>query len=108
MSEAEKEPYVAKATEDKARYQTEFKAEAERQGISEAELRSKESGKGGQDEIGITEVAFPIARVKKICKLDPEVKNLSKDATMMIAKATEFFLAKFAEDSYKVIELPKI
>jgi histone H3/H4 len=36
------------------------------------------------------------ARVKKIIKLDPEVKNVSKESLVTIAKATELFVAYLA------------
>jgi len=57
------------------------------------------------DEIGPTEIVIPVSRVKRIVKLDPEVKNISKEATALIAKATELFLAKFGEDAYKMSSL---
>ena len=34
-----------------------------------------------------------------------KVENISKEATVLIAKAAEYFLAKFAEDSYKISTL---
>ena len=34
-----------------------------------------------------------------------QVKNISKEATTLIAKATEFFLAKFAEEACKMSSL---
>ena len=58
-----------------------------------------------KDEIAPHETAIPIARVKKTCKLDPEVKNLSKEATAIIAKATELFTAMMAEESFKISAL---
>ncbi|KAJ1460099.1 hypothetical protein M885DRAFT_612739 [Pelagophyceae sp. CCMP2097] len=42
---------------------------------------------------------IPLARVKKICKLDPEVKSLSKEATALIGKAAEGFVQHLARQT---------
>lgn len=39
------------------------------------------------------------AKVKKICKLDPEVKNISKEALLLITKATENFIQHITSKS---------
>ncbi len=39
------------------------------------------------------ELLLPLARVKRTIKMDPEVKNVSKEATALVAKATEMFVA---------------
>eukprot|EP01033_Poteriospumella_lacustris_P003767 gene3767-2671_t len=39
---------------------------------------------------------LPLARVKRIIKLDEEVKNVSKESVATIAKATELFIARLA------------
>ncbi len=38
-------------------------------------------------------IAFPLAKIKRIIKLNPEVKNISKEASILIAKTSEFFLS---------------
>ena len=40
-----------------------------------------------------SELVLPLARIKRIAKLDPEVKNIQKDAGILITKATELFIA---------------
>ena len=35
-----------------------------------------------------SEMIFPLARIRRTMKLDPEVKNVTKDATLLMAKAT--------------------
>ena len=62
------------------RYGREFKARAAALGVTEAELRAQDAGaaaktKAGGD-IGLTEVVIPLARVRRIVKLDPEVSGL--------------------------------
>lgn len=46
-----------------------------------------------------TSIAFPMARVKKIIKADPDVRTVNKEATMLIAKTTELVVMKLAEAS---------
>ncbi|ORY85649.1 hypothetical protein BCR37DRAFT_344702 [Protomyces lactucae-debilis] len=43
---------------------------------------------------------LPLARVKKIAKMDEDVNNLSNAAALVIASATERFAAYFAEQSF--------
>jgi histone H3/H4 len=39
------------------------------------------------------------ARIRKTIKLDPEVKNLSKEALLLISKSAEFFVEQMAQKS---------
>ncbi len=41
---------------------------------------------------------FPVGRIRKICKLDPDVKGISKESALLIAKATELFCTKLGEE----------
>ena len=40
---------------------------------------------------------LPQARVRKTIKLDPEVKNVKKEALVTLSKATELFLGYIAQ-----------
>ena len=99
LDETERSRYATLASDDKERYQREFKEQLA-QGISEAELKGISSV---NKELSVFETVIPIGRVRRTCKLDPDVKNISKEATVLVAKATEFFLAKIAEESFKVL-----
>lgn len=46
-------------------------------------------------------LVFPVARIRKICKLDPEVRGLSKEALLLVTKAAELGLAKLGNESVK-------
>lgn len=48
---------------------------------------------------------FPAARIRKICKLDPDVKNLSKEALLLVCKATELALSQLGRESVKVAQI---
>lgn len=53
------------------------------------------SGGGADDDDA---VLFPVARIRKICKLDPDVKGISKESALLITKATELFCTKLAKE----------
>lgn len=46
------------------------------------------------------ETVIPVARVKKIAKLDPDLKSLSKEATAVLAKMAELFVGKLATETH--------
>ncbi len=51
------------------------------------------------------DLIFPVARIRKIAKLDPEVKTLSKEALQLVVKSAELALAKLGAESVKVARL---
>lgn len=94
LSDDARQPFLDRAAADKARYwhDKQQHAEAElREKTRQAKLKKKEGGReGGRDrrrELS-EEMLFPLARVRRIMKLDPEVKTISKEAAMLVAKAT--------------------
>jgi histone H3/H4 len=113
LTPEEKEKYDTLALEDKERYQREI-----------AEFGPNEK-KDKNAPIGPGELCFPLgecgataarlarmitqrkpfvlylraARVKKLIKQDPDVKNISGAGSKLIAKATELFIAMLAEDA---------
>ena len=78
----EKEKWTAKAQEDKNRYEREL-AEAlehelailEKEGLPEENNAGATLAQLGQN----TELVFPLARIRKVVKMDPAVKNVSKE-----------------------------
>ena len=50
-------------------------------------------------------VAFPLAKIKRIIKINPEVKNVSKEGSVLIAKAAELFLSYVALKGTQVAAL---
>ncbi len=46
---------------------------------------------------------LPITRVKRIMRLDKDVKHVSQDATRLIAAATELFVGAVANGAYNVM-----
>merc|ERR1711862_655936 len=67
--------------------------------LPEEEEKSKDSTK---DAYGLT---IPNGRMKKIVKLDPELKSISKEAILLLTKSCELFTSKLGIDSYRVAQI---
>lgn len=63
---------------------------------------SADGGAGGQDDDAII---FPIGRIRKICKLDPDVKGMSKESALLITKATELFCTKLGKECVTMAQM---
>ncbi|XP_026751466.1 DNA polymerase epsilon subunit 4 [Galleria mellonella] len=48
----------------------------------------------------IRSTRLPMARVKNIMKMDPDVSIVSSDAVFLVTKATELFLETIAKETY--------
>lgn len=54
----------------------------------------------GEEATAPAALLIPKASIKRIMKLDPDTKQLSQDAIMLMAKATELFVDKLAKASH--------
>eukprot|EP01035_Chromulina_nebulosa_P022577 gene22577-29234_t len=88
LSNVEKQKYIDLATQDKIRYKKEIEAVG-----SSISNHDKDRG------LPIDEVIIPMGRVKKIIKLDPEVKALGREAVAAITKATDEFVVLLSKKS---------
>jgi DNA-directed RNA polymerase I subunit RPA43 len=97
--------WSAMTPEEKLPYQQ--RAAVEREQVATATEAWKKAAAAGHaivGAIGVDEtkptmankdvLIFPVARIRKICKLDPEVRGLSKEATLLITKVAELATAK--------------
>lgn len=50
---------------------------------------------------------MPIAKIKNISKLDPEVKLCQKNAYVVIGRLTELFIQQVARESVAVAKIKK-
>lgn len=86
------------------------KATAEREQVAQ-DLKAWKAAGGVVDEPVAAEksdpnvLTFPAARIRKICKLDPDVKNLSKEALLLVCKAAELALSQLGRESVKVAQI---
>jgi DNA-directed RNA polymerase I subunit RPA43 len=98
MTDEEKGFYQQKAAEERERVAKELEAWKAAGGQIEVEG----SGGGIRDPNALV---FPIARIRKICKLDPEVRGMSKEAIMLITKCAELATAKLGVETVRVAKL---
>ncbi|KAM9986067.1 hypothetical protein ACTFIZ_004320 [Dictyostelium cf. discoideum] len=47
------------------------------------------------------DIQLPVARIKRIMRCDKDVKIISSDAVMLVAKSTEMFLDYLVKEAYK-------
>ena len=88
MPEAEKAEYQRRAAEERERVAKELEAWKAAGGTIDVEG----SGAAPRDP---NSLVFPIARIRKICKLDPEVRGLSKEALVLVTKCAEHKLERY-------------
>ncbi|KAL3924849.1 MAG: hypothetical protein SGILL_000789, partial [Bacillariaceae sp.] len=62
----------------------------------------KDAKDGSKDALGLV---FPVARIRRIAKLDPEVKNLSKEAIHLVVKAAELFTSSLGQETTGVARI---
>ena len=96
------------SAEEKKIYQD--RAAKERQRVSQ-ELEAYKAAGGKDLDLPSTKAKdplatiLPVARIRKICKLDPEVRGLSKEALLLVTKCSELMLQKLGKETVKVAQL---
>eukprot|EP00743_Colponemidia_sp_Colp-15_P005630 GILK01006053.1.p1 GENE.GILK01006053.1~~GILK01006053.1.p1 ORF type:complete len:273 (-),score=58.05 GILK01006053.1:458-1189(-) len=103
LSAEEKKAYQDQAAKDKLQYDLLLREYEELQKESQAHAIDEEDNtEAGTAEEEATLLRFPLARIRRIIKKDPEVKQVRADATHAIAKAAELFVEYFAAEAAKV------
>ena len=85
----------------KARY-NEMAAADKRRYDAERKERGGDAPKPAKKDAEPHETIIPVARVKKICRADPEVRSMAKEATVVMAKAAEIFVQNLAVATHAV------
>ena len=85
-------------TEDRAHYDKLAKLDRERytKEVEEDKLNRKDDHEVNLQADSLkfgTELVLPLGRIKRIIKLDSEIKNISKEALIAITKSTELFIS---------------
>ena len=99
LSEDEKAAYKTKAETINAENEREYAAK----------IASGEIVEGGEDDKDDAEpdLSLPLARVKRIMRLDKEVKNTAVDACRLVSRATELFVESLVEGAYHTMKQQK-
>jgi DNA-directed RNA polymerase I subunit RPA43 len=97
LSSEEKEKYQLKAAEERERVSKELEAYKAAGGVIE------DSSPGSQKDPN--SLIFPVGRIRKIAKLDHEVKGMSKEAILLITKCAEMATAKLGKETVRVAQL---
>lgn len=99
MSPEERKPYQEMAYSQKLLWQKEMEAFKSRNpNYAAASIGSSKSP---------TELILPVGRIKKLCRLDPEVKSMSKDAVTLVSKCAELFTEALAAEAEGVARVQK-
>jgi len=99
----EKQKYQLLAAEERERVSKEIK-EMEEAGL----LPDLQMGGTSSSSISATAVdslTLPIARLRKIAKLDPEVRGISKEAMTLLTYTAELFTKKLGLESNRIAQI---
>mgnify|MGYP005681011609 CR=1 FL=1 len=100
ISIEEKEKFQLIASKEKEIYKEQLEAYKKQMGDDYVENTNQSSSALSSDHPN--SLIFPIARISKIAKLDPDINAISKEGINLIVKSTELFLSKLGTDSMKV------
>jgi histone H3/H4 len=115
LADAQRRPYHDRAAQERARVQAHvferqqkektntknLTSGADSNSTSPFSSSSNKRGSSGSDD----HLVLPLAKVKKICKLDPDVRGLSREAVAAIARASELVLARLGCEAVKVASM---
>lgn len=94
LTPSDKEPYENQAAKEKMQY-----SRNKQRLIDAGKWQEKGGEDGGTGEDGDPDaLIFPLQRIRKICKLDPDVKGISKESAFLITKAAELFTSKLGKE----------
>lgn len=107
LSDEEKQPYNELAATERERVAQELNVWEKEYAEYEEKLKAWKEAGGVLDEEPVaasfsTNLVFPVARIKKIAKLDPEVRGISKDALLLITKCAELATARLGTETVRV------
>jgi len=98
-----KQVYQEKAASERERVAKDLEAWKKANGGEEA--WAKEVAKNQAKSFDSSVLAYPSARIRKICKLDPEVRGLSKEAVLLVTKVAELATVKLGLESVRVAQI---
>lgn len=101
MTDEEKRVYQEKAALEREQVAQQL-AQLQAAGI---DLKDLPGAAHATDPNNPNALIIPMARVRKIVKLDPEVKNMSKEACLLVTKCTELFIGKLGIETVRTAQI---
>lgn len=95
---AEKEKYQERAAEERIRVSADIKAMTDA-GLMPPPAKDSSKQKGSENEL-----VLPLSRIKKIAKLDPEVRGITKEAMSIMVLAAEMFIKKLGQETNRIAQ----
>lgn len=105
LSADEKEVYQAKSRKEKEMYEKYCNALTKAGITPSSMMKSSSLSPTITSSKNDNDMVFPVSRIRKICRLDPEVKGMSKESTIMITKCCEFFVSKMAKETWSMAKM---
>jgi histone H3/H4 len=105
LSEEEKKVYSDRAKEQKAAYLKRMSEMGHTKTESASKKRKSNAQAADDNELGgIAELKLdlPLARVKRVMMMDEDVTSSSKQSVLLVALATERFVAEIATDMFEI------
>ncbi|KQK03061.1 uncharacterized protein LOC100830304 [Brachypodium distachyon] len=72
----------------------------EEEDAAEAMEQVEEEERAEAEEVGVLSTVLPLSRVKKIIRVDREIRKVTAEASLLIAAATELFLGSLAAGAH--------
>ena len=108
MSDDDKQPYQARALIERERVTaaTEaWKKAAVAAGRNIQQVVDNNNKQQNTNENGVASIVLPVGRVRKICRLDPDVRGISKEALLLITKVTEMATIQLGQECVKTAHI---
>mmetsp|Transcript_24421 Transcript_24421/g.44176 ORF Transcript_24421/g.44176 Transcript_24421/m.44176 type:complete len:247 (-) Transcript_24421:20-760(-) len=111
LTEEEKAPYHQQSAQEKERVAAELETYKKDYHLPDSALGALFSSslmttkKEPSATVMTHSLQLPSARIRKICKLDPDVKGISKEALLLITKSAEVFTKRLGMETVQVAAL---
>ena len=103
LSAEEKEKYQQQAALERDRVAKELEEYKAAGGILPED--SESTSKHDPSTTSTTSLVYLLGRIRKICKLDPDVRGVSKEAMWLITKCAELVTAKLGQETVRVAQI---
>ena len=107
LSPEDRAHYDNLAKMDKLRYAREIEEYRLLNPNNDSQIESTKTNATSSSGSNSTTLEFPLGRIKRIIKLDNEIKNISKEALVTITKSTELFIGYLVDKTSQITKKRK-